>query len=73
MAGKSNLSSEIIPYPTSTTEAVDNNMFTITGHKLNGQNDLQWSQSIMMFIYGKGKDDYLIGATSKLGEEDPKF
>jgi len=27
----------------------------------------------MMFICRKGKDDYLIGATSKLGEEDPKL
>ncbi|EXB64488.1 hypothetical protein L484_006725 [Morus notabilis] len=33
----------------------------ITGHKLNGQNYLQWSQSVMMFICGRGKDEYLNG------------
>ncbi|KAG8375865.1 hypothetical protein BUALT_Bualt09G0003500 [Buddleja alternifolia] len=38
----------------------------ITGHKLNGQNYLQWSHSVMMFISGCGKDDYLIGAASQL-------
>ncbi|KAF7836458.1 Retrovirus-related Pol polyprotein from transposon RE1 [Senna tora] len=35
----------------------------ITGHKLNGHNYLQWRQSVYMFICGKGKDDYLTGAT----------
>lgn len=30
---------------------------SITCHKLNGQNHLQWSQSAMMFICGKGKED----------------
>lgn len=33
----------------------------ITGHKLNGNNYLQWSQSVLMFISGKGKDEYLTG------------
>ncbi|RVW50981.1 hypothetical protein CK203_071298 [Vitis vinifera] len=36
----------------------------ITAHKLNGQNYLQWSQSILMFIRGKEKDDYIIGASA---------
>ena len=31
----------------------------ITGHKLNGQNYLQWSHAVMMLICGRGKDDYL--------------
>ena len=45
----------------------------ITGHKLNGNNYLQWSQSVLMYICGKGKDDYLTGevATQKAG--DPQF
>ena len=45
----------------------------ITGHKLNGQNYLQWSQSLMMFVCGKGKDDQLTGraATPEMG--DPKY
>ena len=35
------------------------NLLPITGHKLNMHNYLQWSQSVMMFICGKGKDDHL--------------
>ncbi|RVW87743.1 Retrovirus-related Pol polyprotein from transposon RE1 [Vitis vinifera] len=31
----------------------------ITGHKLNGHNYLQWSQSVLLFICSKGKDEYL--------------
>ena len=73
MADKSSQSFEIIPLPTNNQGAIDNNMFTVTGHKLNGQNYLQWSQSVLMFIYGKGKDDYLIGATTKPKEEDPTY
>ncbi|KAG8374687.1 hypothetical protein BUALT_Bualt10G0021800 [Buddleja alternifolia] len=45
----------------------------ITGHKLNGQNYLQWSHSVMMFICGRGKDDYLTGAASQPASGDPKF
>ncbi|KAL6322028.1 hypothetical protein AAG906_003171 [Vitis piasezkii] len=33
-------------------------------HKPNGQNYLQWSQSILMFIRGKEKDDYITGASA---------
>lgn len=73
MAGKSSQSSKIIPLLVNNLGAIDNNMFTITGHKLDRQNYLQWSQSVMMFICGKGKDDYLTRATIKLGEEDLNF
>ena len=37
----------------------DGSFHPITGHKLNGNNYLQWSQSILMFIGGKDKDGYL--------------
>ena len=53
--------------------ATDNSHLPITGHKLNGQNFLQWPQSVMMFICGKGKDDYLTGVASPPTKEDPKF
>lgn len=33
----------------------------IIGHKLNGHNHLQWAKSVMTFVSGKGKDNYLIG------------
>ena len=49
------------------------NPLPITGHKLNGQNYLQWSQSVMMFICGKGRDDYLTGVAVPPSKEDPKY
>ena len=45
----------------------------ITDHKLNGHNYLPWSQSVMMFVCGKGKDDYLIGVVMSPNKEEPKF
>ncbi|RVW87680.1 hypothetical protein CK203_041174 [Vitis vinifera] len=39
----------------------DSSPILITGHKLNGHNYLQWSQSVLLFICGKGKDEYLTG------------
>ena len=45
----------------------------ITGHKLNGNNYLQWSQSVKMFICGRGKDEYLIGEIVPPKNVDPKF
>lgn len=38
---------------------------SITCHKINGQNYLQWSQSVMMFICGKGKKDLIAGASKR--------
>ncbi|RVW37376.1 hypothetical protein CK203_087733 [Vitis vinifera] len=37
----------------------DSSPILIIGHKLNGHNYLQWSQSVLLFICGKGKDEYL--------------
>ena len=51
----------------------DSSHLPITGHKLNGQNFLQWSQSVMMFICGKGKDDYLTGIITPPKKEDQGF
>ncbi|KAF5450286.1 hypothetical protein F2P56_030651 [Juglans regia] len=51
----------------------DSNLMPITGHKLNGNNYLQWSHSVMMFICGKGKDDYLTGDAAKPNKTDEKF
>ncbi|KAL5840582.1 hypothetical protein ACOSQ4_013190 [Xanthoceras sorbifolium] len=45
----------------------------ITSHKLNGHNYLQWSQSVMMFVSGKGRDDYLTGKATVPGETDPNY
>ncbi|RVW89522.1 hypothetical protein CK203_043570 [Vitis vinifera] len=45
----------------------------ITGHKLNGQNFIQWAQSVRIFIYGKGKEEYLTGAIVQPKEDDPGY
>lgn len=45
----------------------------ITGHKLNRHNYLQWSSSVMMFICGKGRDDYLTGVIIIPEKNDPNF
>ena len=63
--------------PTVTTPnnhgVVDNSHLPITGHKLNGQNYLQWSQSVMLFICGKGKEDYLTGDTTAPDKKEPTY
>lgn len=48
------------------------NTVLIAGHKLNGNNYLQWSQSMMIFISSKGKDEYLSGEAVQ-SKEDRKF
>ena len=46
---------------------------SITSHKLNGHNYLPWSQSVMMFISGKGKDDFVTGVAESPGVELPAY
>ncbi|KAE8731219.1 Detected protein of unknown function [Hibiscus syriacus] len=43
---------------------------SITSHKLNGNNFLQWSQSVKLFIRGRGKFGYLSSTTTKPAEKD---
>ena len=57
----------------SSNSSADSNLMPITGHKLNGNNYLQWFHSVMMFICGKGKDDYLNGVAAKPNKTDEKF
>ncbi|XP_075478955.1 uncharacterized protein LOC142519817 [Primulina tabacum] len=45
----------------------------VTSHKLKGQNYLQWSQSVLMFICGKSKDDNITGAATAPKEDDSTF
>ncbi|KAB1997996.1 hypothetical protein ERO13_D12G055350v2, partial [Gossypium hirsutum] len=44
----------------------------ITSHKLNDHNFLCWSQSVPMYISGKGKDNYLTNDDRILTTMDPK-
>ncbi|RVW40691.1 Retrovirus-related Pol polyprotein from transposon TNT 1-94 [Vitis vinifera] len=57
----SSSTSDIIISSSSSSHQMETSHLPITAHKLNGQNYLQWSQSILMFIRGKEKDDYITG------------
>ncbi|RVW12005.1 hypothetical protein CK203_087240 [Vitis vinifera] len=59
----SSSTSDIIISSSSSSHQMETSHLPITAHKLNGQNYLQWSQSILMFIRGKEKDDYITGAS----------
>ena len=72
MAQQSQSFSEVTSHPetsaTGSNGGSDGNLLPITGHKLNGQNYL-----LMMFICGKGRDDYLTGVAVPPSKEDPKY
>ncbi|KAL6347351.1 hypothetical protein AAG906_016827 [Vitis piasezkii] len=61
----SSSTSDIIISSSSSSHQMETSHLPITTHKPNGQNYLQWSQSILMFIRGKEKDDYI----TELGTE----
>ena len=48
------------------------NVLQITDYKLNGQNFNQWSHSVMIFVCGKGKEEYLTGEAYPPVEIDPQ-
>ncbi|RVX01288.1 Retrovirus-related Pol polyprotein from transposon TNT 1-94 [Vitis vinifera] len=60
----SSSTSDIIISSSSSSHQMETSHLPITAHKLNGKNYLQWSQSILMFIRGKEKDDYITGASA---------
>ncbi|RVW59858.1 Retrovirus-related Pol polyprotein from transposon RE1 [Vitis vinifera] len=60
----SSSTSDIIISSSSSSHQMETSHLPITAHKLNGQNYLQWSQSILMFIRGNEKDDYITGASA---------
>ena len=45
----------------------------ITTIRLNGDNFLRWSQSIQMYIKGRGKMGYLMGEKKALVVDDPNY
>ncbi|KAK3026542.1 hypothetical protein RJ639_041839 [Escallonia herrerae] len=55
------------------TGGSEGSVILITKHKLTGQNYHQWAKLVMMFISGKGKDDYLTGTASPPQKDDPSF
>ncbi|CAN0923620.1 hypothetical protein LINGRAHAP2_LOCUS33667 [Linum grandiflorum] len=58
------------PPPQSPTDTV---IGSITNHRLNGDNYLQWSSFVLKFISGKGKKSYISGKMVAPAEEDPCF
>ncbi|RVX00220.1 Retrovirus-related Pol polyprotein from transposon RE1 [Vitis vinifera] len=61
------LGSVLLPFPVH--DKIRNGI--ITRHKLNGHNYLQWSQSVLLFICGKGKDEYLTGEAAMPETTEP--
>ncbi|KZV48799.1 hypothetical protein F511_09220 [Dorcoceras hygrometricum] len=49
----------------------DNLSLQITNHKLNSRNFLQWSQSVLLVIRGRGKMGYLTGQTKRPKDGEP--
>lgn len=44
----------------------------ITRHKFNGHNYLQWSQSSLMFIHDRGKQEHIDGCATQLDASNAK-
>ena len=65
--------SDIIISSSSFSHQMETSQILITAHKLNGQNYLQWSQSILMFIRGKEKDDYITGVSAAPETSAPTY
>ena len=51
----------------------ENSVHHITVRKLNGKNYLQWSQLVIMYICGRGKDDYITGLKTALTKNDASY
>lgn len=59
-------------YPSPTSHGlVEPSSSLLTGHKLNGSNYLQWSSLILLFIRGKGHEEYLTSEFLPLSVNDP--
>lgn len=50
---------------------LDSSSIQITSNKFNGSNYLQWSQSVMLFVCGRAKDEFLSGDSTQLKTSDP--
>jgi len=53
--------------------STENPSLQITLHKLNGRNFLQWSQSVTLFLRGKGRLGYITGETKAPDVLDPGY
>ena len=53
--------------------AAESPILQIITYRLNGQNFLLWSQSVKLFIRGRGKIDYLNGTKQAPKFDDPMY
>lgn len=57
----------------SSTSLDHQNSLQITIHKMNGQNFLQWSQSVKMYLQGRGCLGNLTGSVPTPQADDPSY
>ena len=72
-SGTSHPNSSQIPVNPHPASIHENNTIPITGHKLIGYNFNQWSHSDMIFVCGKGKEEYLTGTAVQPEENSPGY
>lgn len=65
VSGSGTVGNPAIPSP------IEGPTLPITGHKLNGQNFLQWARSVRLFLQGKGKEEYITGDAEQPRKDDP--
>lgn len=74
---QSSPSSDIIPVMETASLTTQSNsdvsVLPITVHKLSGQNYVQWIQSVLIYVQGKRKEDYVTRVTVWPLKEDLKF
>ncbi|KAL4377254.1 hypothetical protein GQ457_02G031350 [Hibiscus cannabinus] len=52
--------------PSGSSESInDSSNFVITCHRLTGNNYLEWSQSVKIFLSGRGRMGYVTGTTEQ--------
>ena len=64
---------DISSAPVTQNPSADSHSLQITLHKLNGKNFLQWSQSVSLFLRGKGRLGYLTGESKAPDQSDPHY
>lgn len=59
--------------PSLLTKSTEAHPIQITSIKLNGDNFFRWSQSVRMYIRGRGKSGYLTGDNAEPATDDPTW
>ena len=67
----SELVSSQVPATIQTANIPESGTLRIISHNLNDNNYNQWSHSVMIFVCGKGKEDYVTSAIASPAEDSP--